>query len=78
MAAILDSWVKVPEIPNTENPLFQYWKLPFPYTLYRIKNLLNTEFSINTENFHPTVLAIFFLFTSHPDASYQVSSQLAF
>ena len=25
----------------------------FPFTLYRMKNFLNTEFSINTENFHP-------------------------
>ena len=51
----LGSWVKVPEILNSENPLFQYWKLPFPFTLHRTKKLLNTEFStcINTENFHP-------------------------
>ena len=38
---------------NTENPLLQYWELPFRYTLYKMKNLLNAEFSINTENFHP-------------------------
>ena len=44
--------MKVYEILKTENPLFQYCKLPFPY-ICRIKNRLNTEFSINTENFHP-------------------------
>ena len=45
--------VKVQEILNTESPLMQYWKLPFPYTWYRKKNLLNTNFSTYTENFHP-------------------------
>ena len=38
---------------NTENNLFSY-------TLYRAKIFLNTEFSINTENFHPCILENFF------------------
>ena len=38
-----------------ENQLFQNWKLPFPYSLHWMKNLLNTKFSINAENFHSCI-----------------------
>ena len=53
------AWVKVPEIPNTKIPLFWYGKQLFPYTLHRMKNLLNTKVSINTENFHPCIWAFY-------------------
>ena len=43
---------------SPRNPLLQYWKLPFPYTLYGMKNLLNTEFSISTEHFHLCIINI--------------------
>ena len=45
-----NTWVKVPEILNAENSPDNEVFLIF---LHRNKILSNTEFSFNTENFHP-------------------------
>ena len=49
---ITTKWVEVPEILHTENSLLLKITLSIHF-IYRMKIVLNTEFRVHNENFHP-------------------------